>query len=93
VQTTHPNTFANPLPIAAVKEQLANILSICRVADDTGAVTEILLELLVTHPTRGKQVHDTNIVATLLANEIGMLVTLNVVDFRRFDDRIRLLIP
>jgi predicted nucleic acid-binding protein len=32
----------------------------------------------------GRQVHDANIVATMLANGITRLLTFNVADFRRF---------
>jgi predicted nucleic acid-binding protein len=40
--------------------------------------------------TRGKQVHDANIVATMLAHEIDTLLTLNVDDMKRFADKIRI---
>ena len=32
----------------------------------------------------GKQVHDANIVATMLAHGVGRLLTFNVADFQRF---------
>lgn len=35
------------------------------------------------HPMSGKQVHDANIVATMQANGISRLLTLNPVDFTR----------
>ena len=43
------------------------------------------------YPTLGKQVHDANIVATMLAHGIDMLLTLNVDDFKRFEDKITLI--
>jgi predicted nucleic acid-binding protein len=45
---------------------------------------ERLLSLLATHPVAGRQVHDANIVATMLANGITRLLTFNIADFRRF---------
>ena len=61
------------------------------VADETPEVTDQLLELLRTYPTRGKQVHDANIVATMLVNGVDTLLTMNVADFQRFHDRINLI--
>jgi len=39
---------------------------------------------VVRHPTRGKQVHDANLVATMLVHGVTRLLTFNVADFRRF---------
>ena len=41
----------------------------------------------------GKQVHDANIVATMLANGVTPLLTFNAADFRRFGSRIELVTP
>lgn len=43
-----------------------------------------LLALLATYPIAGRQIHDANIVATMLANGINRQLTCSVVDFRRF---------
>ena len=40
----------------------------------------------------GKQIHDANIVATMLAYGERRLLTLNARDFRRYTDRIELVI-
>jgi predicted nucleic acid-binding protein len=93
VQATHPSTFTQPLSIEQVLKQLETILLLFRVADDTQAVTAQLLALLVSHPTRGKQIHDTNIVATMLAYDIDILLTINVEDMRRFEGKIKLISP
>ncbi len=44
--------------------------------------------LLREYPTAGKQVHDANIVATMLAYGIPTLLTQNVDDMRRFAGKI-----
>ncbi|MGH7067254.1 MAG: hypothetical protein ACREEU_05635 [Acetobacteraceae bacterium] len=51
------------------------------------------MDLLSGHPAGGKQVHDTNIVATMLAHGIIRLLTFNLVDFRRFDRLIEAVAP
>jgi predicted nucleic acid-binding protein len=47
-------------------------------------VLDRLVDLLAVHRGSGRQVHDANIVATMLENGIRRLLTFNVVDFRRF---------
>ena len=58
--------------------------SVFRVAEDGPLVLERLLALVGTYPSAGKQVHDANIVATMLVHKIGSLVTFNATDFQRF---------
>ncbi len=91
VQVTSPRTFVDPLPIETVIEQLTSITTLYQVADENDLVTAKLLELLKAYPTRGKQVHDANIVATMLTYGIDTLLTLNIADLKRFEDKIRLL--
>ncbi len=55
--------------------------------DDT--VRDALFRLLESIPCSGKQVHDANIAATMIAHGIGVLVTLNPQDFERFVPSIR----
>ena len=43
-----------------------------------------LLDLLAAHRTTGRQVHDANIVATMLEHGIRRLLTFNTADFLRF---------
>ncbi|MEL7674405.1 MAG: hypothetical protein AAGU78_11760 [Chloroflexota bacterium] len=93
MQVTHPKTFISPLAIGEVNRQVQTILSLFYVADDSAEVTAQLMTLLEAYPTRGKQIHDANIVATMLAYGIDTLVTFSMDDFRRFDERIALLNP
>ncbi len=80
-----------PLNIDEILLQLENIQQTFKIADETAEVTAQLLDLLKTYPTGGKQVHDANIVATMLVNGVDTLLTMNVDDFRRFEGRIKLL--
>lgn len=59
-----------------------------RFLDETEAVATRLLGLAEERDVGGKQVHDANIVATMLAHGVISLITLNPRDFRRFDDLI-----
>ena len=90
VQATHPNTFAPPLAVEQVIAQMEIIESLFRIADETRDVTAQLLALLKTYPTRGKQVHDANVVATMLAYGIDTLLTINANDMKRFEPKIKL---
>lgn len=54
------------------------------VIDDSPDVFDRLLRLLAAHPGAGKQVHDANLVATMLSYGISRLLTFNAADFRRF---------
>lgn len=89
VTLTRPQTFG-AVPRATVLEQVQLFIERFQIADDTGTVTTKLLDLMADVPGGGKQVHDTNIVATMLAYNIPALLTHNVKDFERFGALIRL---
>lgn len=59
-------------------------------AEDTN-VAERLLDVLDEITCSGKQVHDANIVATMLVHGIDSLITMNVADFSRFEHIITLI--
>jgi len=54
------------------------------VAEELPGVLDRLHDLLTAHRDSGRQVHDANIVATMLENGIRRLLTFNGADFRRF---------
>ncbi len=93
VQVTHPRTLAQPLTIKQVVQEIEVMKPLFQIADETVIVREKLLKLLQEYPTVGKQVHDANIVATMLANDIDTLLTLNTKDFQRFAEQITLISP
>lgn len=61
------------------------------IAEDGPAVTDKLIDLISRFPTGGKQIHDANIVATMLVNGISSLFTLSITDFKRFATEITFL--
>lgn len=63
------------------------------VAEDGPDTTAQLLQLVRRVQMGGKQVHDANLVATMLANGITRLLTFNDSDFRRFGNVIELVAP
>ncbi|HLQ85307.1 MAG TPA: PIN domain-containing protein [Salinisphaeraceae bacterium] len=85
---TRPQTFAN-LPRTTVLEQVRLFLDQFEIADETAAVTEALCQLVASTPIGGKQTHDANLVATMIAFDIPALVTHNTKDFARFRAKIR----
>jgi len=86
VNLTRPQSWMEPLPIERVLEIADTAQTLYHIADDTTGVTTHLLALLKAYPTGGKQVHDANIVATMLAYGIDTLLTHNVDDFERFEN-------
>ena len=91
VQATHPKTFETHISIYEAIQKFNQFKRLLRIADDTNSVREMLLELIQMYPTQGKKIHDANIVATMLAYQIDTLFTLNIDDFRRFENKITLL--
>ena len=79
------------MPVEQVVARVEYFQILFRVADETPSVTGQLLKLLQEFPTGGKQVHDANIVATMMVNGIDTLVTQNIDDYKRFVGRIKLI--
>jgi predicted nucleic acid-binding protein len=73
-----------PLTMSAAVDQVRLMLQRFQVVEDGPDTRAQLLTLLTAYPVAGRQVHDANIVATMLANGITRLLTFNVADFRRF---------
>ncbi|MBK1704375.1 VapC toxin family PIN domain ribonuclease [Halochromatium glycolicum] len=89
VTMTRPQAFEN-LPRGMILEQVDRFVERFQVADDTAAVSAQLLKLMGEFQVGGKQVHDANVVATMLAYGIPKLLTHNVKDFERFGKVIRI---
>ncbi len=60
-------------------------------AEDGPQVTTQLFSLLGSILCQGKQIHEANIVATMLVHGVLTLLTHNVADFTRFSGQIRIL--
>ena len=82
---TRPQSFTAPLPSSVVAADVRRLSNEFSIAEDGPQVTERLAELLDQVRIGGKQVHDANIVATMLASGVRRLLTANPDDFARFD--------
>lgn len=85
-------TDGKEIPLANVREKLDEFLRIVTIADNTDAVREQLLVLLDAYTIRGRAIYDANIVATMLAHNIGTVCTLDN-DFERYRRRITIVSP
>ena len=88
---TRPQTW----PVGITREEaLADVdrlIGSFEVLEDGPAVTESLIALCRDVAVGGRQIHDANIVATMLTHGERQLLTFNAADFRRYGDRIEVL--
>jgi hypothetical protein len=64
--------------VRAIRERTAFLAEDARVADRSqGLLTDV--------ECSGKQVHDANVVITMLAHSVGTVVTMNLADLARFE--------
>jgi predicted nucleic acid-binding protein len=71
-------------PMAALLADVAHFSQRLMIAEDGPATTLCLSRLLSVVPCAGKQIHDANVVATMMANNIQRLLTHDVAHFQRF---------
>ena len=91
--STRPQPSGPALPMAAAIADARRFRATFNVAEDRPDVLDRLLQLLAAHPGGGKQVHDANLVATMIAHGVTRLLTYNHIDFRRFSTLIELVVP
>jgi predicted nucleic acid-binding protein len=88
---SRPQTFSQPKPRRELASDIRYFIKMFRVAEEGDRVTEKLLELIEGREIGGKQIHDANIVATMLVHEVPALLTYNSADFARFSDVIQVI--
>jgi predicted nucleic acid-binding protein len=93
VQVTRPGILQTPLTSLQCTAHVKVLRALFSIADETEAVTNQLLQLLEQFPTGGRQIHDANIVATMLVYQIDTLLTLNIADMKRFAPGVTLRSP
>jgi len=81
---TRPQTWVHARTVADAASAVAVVAQDFEILEDGPAVWDALLDLCRKVDFGGKQVHDANIVATMLAHGETRLLTFNGVDFTRF---------
>ena len=87
---TRPQTWPVPISREEALDDVDRLVGSFEVLEDGPAVTERLVELCREVSVGGRQIHDANIVATMLVYGERRLLTFNVGDFQRYGDRIEL---
>ncbi len=90
---TRPQAWSPPVPMAVALADLSWMEAAFEVLEDGPQVMETLAALCREIPVGGKQVHDANIVATMLAHGERRLLTFNIRDFRRYTGHIEIVDP
>ncbi len=87
---TRPQAWSPPLSMTDALDDVLWMLNTFQILSDGPAVTNRLITLCREVPVGGRQIHDANIVATMLAHGERRLLTFNAADFRRYGSRIEL---
>ena len=90
---TRPQVSAPPLSLAEATADTDAFSRRFTVLEDGPLVWDQLLALSRRFSFSGRQVYDTNIVATMLAHGETRLLTFNHSDFRRFGSLIEIVTP
>jgi hypothetical protein len=85
---SRPGALSAPVPMNQLIVDVHSFQAQFLIAEDGLAVTNLWLSLLGTVPCGVKQIHDANIVATMMAHGLSRLLTHNVADFNRFSAQI-----
>jgi predicted nucleic acid-binding protein len=91
--TTRPQSWSRALTLAEATVDTDSFIRRFAVLEDGPAVWSELITLTRSFAFGGKQVHDANIVATMLAHGETRLLTFNDADFRRFGSFIDVVVP
>ncbi|MDE2816837.1 MAG: PIN domain-containing protein [Chloroflexota bacterium] len=87
---TRPQTWSIAIAREDALADVDRLTNGFEMLEDGPEVTQSLLALCREVTVGGRQIHDANIVATMLAHGEHRLLTFNTADFRRYGDRIEL---
>ena len=87
---TRPQLWPTAITREEALADVSRLMSSFEVLEDGPVVTDSLIALCREVSVGGRQIHDANIVATMLAHWERRLLTFNTADFRRYGDRIEL---
>ena len=80
--STNSTIFKKPLSNKQAVKKIKEFLNYFRLASENDATIQSLLHLLEKYGTLRQKIHDMNIVATMLDNDIRHLLTFNGKDFK-----------
>ena len=87
---TRPQSWPAVVSLKDALDDVNRLVGRFEILEDGPAVTESLIALCREVPLGGRQIHDANIVATMLTHGEHRLLTFNAADFRRYVGRIEL---
>ena len=87
---TRPQAWHGVIELDDALSDVERLARSFRVLEDGPLVTESLIALCREVPVGGRQIHDANIVATMLVHGERMLLTFDRDDFLRYESRIHL---
>ena len=87
---TRPQTWPVGITREEALDDVSRLIGSFEILEDGPVVTGSLVALCREVHVCGRQIHDANVVATMLAHGERRLLTFNASDFRRFGDRIEL---
>ncbi len=88
---TRPQRWSLPVRMNAALDHVGTLEERFEILEDGIEVADMLKRLCSEVSVAGKQVHDANIVATMLTHGEHRLLTFNGRDFRRYGTRIELI--
>jgi predicted nucleic acid-binding protein len=88
---SRPGTLTAPLAMATLISDVQVLGTQLAIAEDGAAVMARLLMLFGSVACAGRQIHDANIVATMLTHGISRLLTHNIADFQRYSALVTLI--
>ena len=90
---TRGQTWSAPIPAVEALGDITRIEREFRILEDGPRVTETLKALCAAIRVGGRQIHDANIAATMIAHGERRILTFNARDFRRYSEWIDVIDP
>ena len=87
---TRPKTWPAAITRAGALDDARRVMDAFEVLEETPSVSDRLIAICRRVAVSGRQIHDANIIATMLAHKERRLLTLDGASFRRYSKRIAL---
>lgn len=84
--STNSKIFKKPLTCMQASKKIKEFLDTFNLACESESAVNTLLKLLEKHPVLRQKIHDMNIVATMIDNNVSHLMTFNGSDFKNIKE-------